>query len=57
MLTKNSEVIYLHNLIGQLETLEVMYDGMVDEEIIALLKQAKSQSQMELRKAERMNKK
>ena len=33
------------------ETLEVMYDGMVGKEIIDLIKQAKSQSQMELKKA------
>ena len=55
MLERNNEVVYLHNLIDQIETLEVMYDGMVGEEIIALLKQAKSQAQMELRKEEKKN--
>jgi hypothetical protein len=44
--------VYLHNLADQLETLEVMYDGIVSKDIIDLIKQAKSQSQMELKKAE-----
>lgn len=51
MISRNNEVVYLHNLIDQLETLEVIYDGMVSKNIIDLIKQAKSQAQMELRKA------
>ena len=52
MISRNNEVVYLHNLIDQLETLEVIYDGMVSKNIIDLIKQAKLQAQMNLRKAE-----
>ena len=52
MISRNNEVVYLHNLIDQLKTLEVIYDGMVSKNIIDLIKQAKLQAQMNLRKAE-----
>ena len=51
MLNRNSKAVYLHNLIDLLETLEVIYDGLVSDDIIDLIKQAKSLSQMELKKA------
>lgn len=50
MLDRNNEIFYLNNLIDQLETLEVMYDGMVSKNIIDLLKKVKDQAEMELRK-------
>jgi hypothetical protein len=56
MINKNDDIVILHNLIDQIETLEVLYDGMVSDDIIDLLKQAKSQAQMDLRKAEERKK-
>ena len=55
MLNRNSKAVYLHNLADQLETLEVIYDGIVSEDIIDLIKQAKSQTQVELRKEDKKN--
>ena len=49
MLERNNEVVYLHNLIDQIEALEVIYDGMVSNDIIKMLRQAKTQAQTEER--------
>ena len=49
MFERNNEVVYLHNLIDQIEALEVIYDGMVSNDIIKMLRQAKTQAQTEER--------
>ena len=53
MISRDIEVVYLYNLRDQLETLEVIYDGMVSKNIIDLIKQAKSQTQVELNRKEK----
>ena len=39
MINKNDDMVLLHNLVDQIETLEVLYDGMVSDDIMNLLRQ------------------